>query len=79
MASLFPVPRRALGLGLGYNLGAIVFGAFAPFITAWLIQVSGDKMMTGWYVLASSLISVFVALTLREPARVGKAALPNHT
>ena len=74
MASLFPVPHRALGFGLGYNLSIIVFGAFAPFVTAWLIQASGDKMMTAWYVLAGGLISVLVALTLREPARTSSAA-----
>lgn len=67
--SLFPVPRRALGIGLGYNVGIMVFSAFAPFITAWLIQISGDKMMTAWYALGSGLISVLVALTLREPDR----------
>ena len=67
VTSLFPVSRRALGLGVGYNVGVIVFGAFAPFITAWLIQVSGDKMMTAWYVLAGGVISVLAALTLREP------------
>lgn len=65
VASLFPVAQRALGVGVGYNLGIIVFGAFAPFITAWLIQATGDKMMTAWYVLAGGLISVLVALTLR--------------
>jgi len=74
-ATLFPVPQRALGIGVGYNVGIIVFGAFAPFITAWLIQVTGDKMMTAWYVLAGGLISVFVALTLREPAGAGIVAM----
>jgi MHS family proline/betaine transporter-like MFS transporter len=64
---LFPVARRALGVGLGYNLGIIVFGAFAPFITAWLIQASGDKLMPAWYVMAGGLASVIVALRLREP------------
>src|SRR5258707_15290193 len=29
-ATLFPVPQRALGIGVGYNVGVIVFGAFAP-------------------------------------------------
>jgi MFS transporter, MHS family, proline/betaine transporter len=69
VASLFPVPQRALGVGLGYNVGIIVFGAFAPFITEWLIQASGDKLMTAWYVLGGGVISVIVALTLREPER----------
>lgn len=67
VAILFPVSHRALGLGLGYNVGIIVFGAFAPFITAWLIDMTGDKMMTGWYVFACGLVSVAVALTLRAP------------
>ncbi len=67
--SLFPVARRALGIGIGYNVAIILFGAFAPFITAWLIQSSGDKMMTAWYVLACGLVTVITALALREPAR----------
>lgn len=66
-ASLFPVAQRALGIGVGYNVGVIVFGAFAPFITDWLIQATGDKMMTAWYVFAGGLVSVLVAMTLREP------------
>jgi MFS transporter, MHS family, proline/betaine transporter len=74
MASLFPVSRRALGFGLGYNVGIIVFGAFAPFITTWLIGASGDKLMPAWYILAGGLVSVLFALTLREPARADGAA-----
>lgn len=69
-ATLFPVPQRALGIGVGYNVGIIVFGAFAPFITDWLIQATGDKLMTAWYVFAAGLVSVFVALTYREFAGV---------
>jgi len=69
VVSLFPVPRRALGIGLGYNIGIIIFGAFAPFITAWLIQVSGEKMMTAWYALGGGLISVLVVSTLSDPER----------
>lgn len=71
VASLFPVQQRALGIGVGYNVGIIVFGAFAPFITAWLIQATGDKMMTAWYVLAGGLVSVLVAVTLREQRESG--------
>jgi len=69
VASLFAVHQRALGVGLGYNVGIIVFGAFAPFITEWLIQASGDRLMTAWYVMGGGVISALVALTLREPER----------
>ena len=67
--SLFPVSRRSLGIGLGYNVGVIVFGAFAPFITAWLIHASGDRMVTAWYAFGGGLVSLFVALSLPEPKR----------
>lgn len=63
------MPRRALGFGVGYNVGIIVFGAFAPFITAWLIQATGDRMMIAWYVFAGGLVSVLVALNLREESK----------
>jgi hypothetical protein len=72
VANLFPVPQRALGVGLGYNIGIIVFGAFAPFITAWLIEASGDKLMTAWYVLAAGLVSVLVAMTLPAQTSMDK-------
>jgi MFS transporter, MHS family, proline/betaine transporter len=77
VASLFPVPQRAPGVGLGYNVDIIVFGAFAPFVTEWLIQAIGDRLMTAWYVLGGGVISVLVALTLREPERAVRfAAVP---
>ena len=72
VTSLFPVAQRAFGVGVGYNVGIIIFGAFAPFITAWMIQASGDKMMTAWYVLATGLVSVFVAMVLPAPRAVDK-------
>jgi hypothetical protein len=65
--SLFPVSRRSLGIGLGYNVGVIVFGAFAPFITAWLIHASGDRMVTAWYAFGGGFVSVLVALSLPHP------------
>ena len=61
---LFPVAQRALGIGLGYNLGVVVFGAFAPFITAWLASVLNDKMVIAWYVMAGGVISLMVVLSL---------------
>lgn len=67
---LFPVSRRALGVGLGYNLGVIVFGAFAPFVTAWWTAATGHKMVIAWYVFAGGLISLLVALSLRTAERL---------
>jgi MHS family proline/betaine transporter-like MFS transporter len=62
--SLFPVAQRAMGIGLGYNLGVVTFGAFAPFVTAWLAVAIDAKMVIGWYVFGGGLISLLTALTL---------------
>lgn len=72
---LFPVRRRALGIGLGYNTGIIVFGAFAPYLTVWLTQVSGDRLTTAWYVMGAGAVAVLVAGRLRQPARRNATAV----
>jgi MFS transporter, MHS family, proline/betaine transporter len=70
---LFPVRQRALGIGLGYNLGAVTFGAFAPFFTAWLAVATGIKSVIAWYVLGGGLIALLASLSLR---RAGRFPLP---
>lgn len=77
MASLFPVDRRALGIGMGYNVGILIFGAFAPFITTWLVGITGDKLVPAYYVAGGALLSLLVVLCLREPDR--SPALPMHS
>lgn len=69
MASLFRVSRRSLGIGMGYNVGILMFGAFAPFITAWLIGTTGSKLVPAYYVDACAPLSFLVVLFLREPGR----------
>ncbi len=69
MTSLFHVSRRSLGLGMGYNVGILIFGAFAPFITAWLIGTTGSKLVPAYYVATCALLSLLVIFFLREPDR----------
>ena len=49
VADLFPVAQRTPGIGLGYNLGGIFSGGLAPFVTAWLIQLSDESLTVAWY------------------------------
>lgn len=61
---LFAAPHRTFGMSVGYNLGIVLFGAFAPLITTWVFQRTGDSLTPAWYVLATGLVSVGTLLTL---------------
>jgi MFS family permease len=55
----FPRHHRATGVSMIYSLGTTIFGAFCPFIVAWLIGVTGNPMVPAWYLLAALCISLF--------------------
>lgn len=69
IACLFSVERRAMGVGVGYNLGILLFGAFAPLITGWLIGATGSKLVTAWYVTGVAVLTFIVSLRVPEPLR----------
>ena len=55
----FPRHHRATGVSMIYSLGTTTFGAFCPFIVAWLISVTGNPMVPAWYLLAALCITLF--------------------
>ena len=58
VAGMFPVAVRGTGLAVGYNVGVLLFGGFAPAITTWLIAATGDRRMPGVYVAAGAVVTV---------------------
>lgn len=68
-SGLFSARHRTFGISVGYNLGIVLFGAFAPLVTTWLYQRTGDSLVPAWYVLVAGLTSVATVLTIvpQEP------------
>ena len=62
MSELFPTRLRTTGLSISYAFGAAIFGGFAPFISAWLIEVTGSKSAPSFYIIFAAIISL-VALS----------------
>ncbi len=58
MAELFPTRMRTTGLSISYSLGVALFGGFAPFINAWLISATGDKLAPSFYLMLAAAISL---------------------
>jgi MHS family proline/betaine transporter-like MFS transporter len=62
MSDLFPTRMRTTGLSISYSFGVAIFGGFAPFINAWLIEVTGSKLAPSFYLMVAAVISL-VALS----------------
>jgi metabolite-proton symporter len=67
-AELFPTRVRYTALSVGYNTAVAIFGGFAPFISTWLIQLTGSNLAPGYYLMAAAIISFCVILRIRETA-----------
>jgi MHS family proline/betaine transporter-like MFS transporter len=62
MSELFPTRLRTTGLSISYSFGVAIFGGFAPFINAWMIEMTGSKLAPSFYLMLAAVISL-AALT----------------
>ena len=63
---LFPDSIRYSGVSIAYAIGAILGGAFAPLISAWLVQVTGTAWAVAWYIAGVMTIAFVATLLLRD-------------
>lgn len=66
MGLVFHQRRRGLGLSVSYSVGVAVFGGFAPFITTWMITLTGDARSPGLYLTATGVITMLALLLARR-------------
>lgn len=62
-SEMFPAAVRYSGVSIGYALGAILGGAFAPLIAQLLLDTTGWSPSVGIYIMVLAVIS-FIAVTL---------------
>ncbi|WP_432543375.1 MFS transporter [Kineococcus sp. SYSU DK002] len=67
-AEMFPTAVRYSGVSIGYALGAILGGAFAPTIAELLIRSTGTSVAVGGYVMALAVVSG-IAVTVAGETR----------
>jgi MHS family proline/betaine transporter-like MFS transporter len=63
ISSLFLTSGRALGMGLGYNLGVAFFGAFAPIVSTAALNFGIDYAPAA-YIAFTAIISMFAVKAL---------------
>jgi MFS transporter, MHS family, proline/betaine transporter len=74
MSAQFPPEVRATGLNIAYNLGATIFGGFAPLLLAWSIAGTGDRAAPAFYLMGGALVAI-AALAFLGGRRVSHLAL----
>jgi MFS transporter, MHS family, proline/betaine transporter len=67
ISEIFPTHLRSTWMSTGYTVAVAIFGGFAPFVSTWLISVTGSPVSpTYLYLAPAALISLQVLLRLRE-------------
>jgi MFS family permease len=64
LTEAFPNQVRSSGIAIAYAISVSAFGGTTQFIIAWLIGSSGNRLSPAWYVIASSLVSLWAMFKL---------------
>jgi MFS transporter, MHS family, proline/betaine transporter len=70
MAEIFPTRTRGTGMALSYNISVPIFGGFAPFISTWLIELTGNNLAPSFYLMLTGLMSLSALVLVRGRLRL---------
>ena len=73
-AELFPITQRYSGIGIGFQVGAVLGGGLAPMIANRIVSATGSVIPVGFYAAALMAISFCCLMVIREtaPALAGR-------
>lgn len=74
LAGAFPNEVRSSGIAISYAISVSIFGGTTQFIIAWLIGVTGDRLSPAYYLIATSLISLWAMFQLPPALRTAVPA-----
>jgi MHS family proline/betaine transporter-like MFS transporter len=68
LSEMFPTNVRYTALSTSYGFAVAIFGGFAPWISQYLIKVTGDPVSPAYYVMAAGFVSFIAVLYVKERA-----------
>ncbi len=76
-AELFPITQRYSGIGIGFQVGAVLGGGLAPMIANRIVSATGSVIPVGFYAAALMAIGLCCLMVIREtaPALAGRPTL----
>src|SRR3981189_2748323 len=67
LTEIMPVDVRTSGFSLAYSLATAVFGGFTPAISTYLIHLTGNRAIRGWWLSFAAACGIVAALLARSP------------
>ncbi|WP_432246087.1 MFS transporter (plasmid) [Arthrobacter sp. G.S.26] len=68
-AEFFKTATRSSGYAIGYNLSAVVFGGFTPYLATWLIEATGTKLAPVYYLSLTAIAGAIFIWSIKETAK----------
>ncbi|HET7880699.1 MAG TPA: MFS transporter [Acetobacteraceae bacterium] len=69
LSEMFPTNVRYTALSVSYGFAVAIFGGFAPYISTFLVRVTGDVLAPSYYVMAAAVVSGIAVLFVQERHR----------
>jgi MHS family proline/betaine transporter-like MFS transporter len=70
-SEMFPTRLRSTAVGVSYSVAMTLFGGTTPFVSTWLIELTGSVTAPAAFVIATAIVSALAAFRMRETARHG--------
>jgi MFS transporter, MHS family, proline/betaine transporter len=66
LSELFPTRVRGIGVSLSFAVAVTIFGGFTPFISTWLISMSGNSLSPSFYIMFTAALSIIALVFVRR-------------
>jgi MHS family proline/betaine transporter-like MFS transporter len=66
LSEMFPTRVRYTALSVSYGFSVAIFGGFAPFAAAWMINATGSPLSPAFLVMAAGLASALSIWSMKE-------------
>ncbi len=66
LAEMFPTRVRYTALSVSYGFAVVLFGGFAPLISTWLVDMTGNPVAPAFYVMTGGVLSAIAILSMKE-------------
>ena len=66
LAEMFPTRVRYTALSVSYGLAVVLFGGFAPLVSTWLVDTTGNPFAPALYVMTGGALSAIAILSMKE-------------
>jgi MHS family proline/betaine transporter-like MFS transporter len=65
LAEMFPTSVRTTGVAYGAG-AAVILGGFSPFVTTWIISVTGESASAGWLLAGSAAMALPALIVMQD-------------